>query len=651
MPPKLKSMLDYPNARKVTLSNVSEYCSLAAFRDQIWGQPLNNVLKSFKVIRDDPPEPDIVTPDEILAITWDIDGDIPMFLSEIFGARACFIRDEYPKMLYEIMKFINRHGGGFAGYRVPADPKSMYSEPKPTLPENPFEGIAIRANPGCRVAGATVMGTPGIGKSFFLLYVLALRLSAGLTTVVDWNQDGFLVFSEEGTFAAQLLNGFGIDDSTSNYLPPGTWFLCDSNTNLHDAETKYAQMCSGTGRFVLQAASPREERLQWSKKVNVHTRLYMKNWRLPEAVAARCLQACLPQSEVHLKSFWRTYMPAARYAYGHAHDTSAYAALMAERMAECSREGVATALAESGVGYLKDGISHQILIIEPDDFDRTKYGFSIPTDTILNDLIEHLTIHDQQASLSLYRVFLSHSGSRTMAGKILEKGVIETFPRGGQWRATLMTMKRLKVPKDKGLKGIGDQSSNGLGPRPLLPQLSRKRKAREPIDDERTAPPPPGKIGRVKWDPIAMTTYMSIGRQGTIFSLDNFPAREDEKYQPQPEYLMAFLPSRDELLSSYPVDSRHEVPNGLANGIYIPKALNFPTCDLFLIDNPQNRAILFQVTVGKSHDVNPKFLDYLKGLGFQHLIYVLVTSKDGGYELVMTEDTRSKITSFYRVEL
>jgi hypothetical protein len=103
-----------------------------------------------------------------------------------------------------------------------------------------------------------------------------LRTLAGLTTVLVTNPDTADVFGSPNAARRR------ISDICQSELPSSTWILVDSNSGLVDVPTSLLEL----RRFIVQAASPRPERLEWVKK-NVNVKLYiLKPWSVEEVLTA-----------------------------------------------------------------------------------------------------------------------------------------------------------------------------------------------------------------------------------------------------------------------------------------------------------------------------------------------------------------------------
>ncbi|KAF9034500.1 hypothetical protein BDZ89DRAFT_515498 [Hymenopellis radicata] len=176
---------------------------------------------------------------------------------------------------------------------------------------NPFVGKT-----GVTTGGGVVLtGLPGIGKSSFLWVVYNLRCAAGLPTL----------YVAESPSSSILWKGgkpYGINMITINReqlrqaLPTDTWCLVDSDsTHVSIPEP----LVTGR-RFIIQAASPGVNRMQWMKKVMGTSYLIMRPWDCGELIAGRqCQQEAFRiYDETQLVDFYNLYGGSARDAYSFA---------------------------------------------------------------------------------------------------------------------------------------------------------------------------------------------------------------------------------------------------------------------------------------------------------------------------------------------
>ncbi|THU85816.1 hypothetical protein K435DRAFT_378692 [Dendrothele bispora CBS 962.96] len=150
------------------------------------------------------------------------------------------------------------------GTILPTDDVEMRSaDEKAPGKEAPGGEVPWPANPDPRHHIFIVIGTPGVGKSLFLYYILVERLLAGLPTCFQTLPGFFTFWCEEGVFRIPL-------DEKDPYptglaIPADAWFLVDSNDMypIPDDILQDVKAC------VVQAAPPRDDHIWWTD--NAHT--------------------------------------------------------------------------------------------------------------------------------------------------------------------------------------------------------------------------------------------------------------------------------------------------------------------------------------------------------------------------------------------
>ncbi|RPB00673.1 hypothetical protein L873DRAFT_1788850 [Choiromyces venosus 120613-1] len=144
-----------------------------------------------------------------------------------------------------------------------------------------------------------IAGQPGSGKSFFLSYLLVLRILKGQPTVFHFNDRHCYLFDSDSkgskTDADSL---FDLPENQKKVL----WILMDEK--LEDAGWNM----KGHGWFVVQAASPKKVRnlRQWQKDRKVRSH-YMSNWGWGEIVAAFSLAKPKPPTAYQMAMLFTTF--------------------------------------------------------------------------------------------------------------------------------------------------------------------------------------------------------------------------------------------------------------------------------------------------------------------------------------------------------
>ena len=112
--------------------------------------------------------------------------------------------------------------------------------------------------------------------------MLVLRILAGCPTIYHTTANYYYIFNADGLYIADPTNKF-FEAYEDFYIAisPEYWCLVDCNRTVPDVPVFLAR----TLAFIVQAASPRSERIDWVKKYHSRARRYfMKNWSLAELI-------------------------------------------------------------------------------------------------------------------------------------------------------------------------------------------------------------------------------------------------------------------------------------------------------------------------------------------------------------------------------
>ncbi|KAI0296171.1 hypothetical protein BC826DRAFT_245379 [Russula brevipes] len=153
-------------------------------------------------------------------------------------------------------------------------------------------------------SGVVIAGHPGIGKTMFLYYLLALRLHNKQPTFFQYTPDFVILFNSLGV--TLLPPNVSADTSA----PKGSWALVDSNTEVKSVPRIFTG--SKCPYFVVVAAFPHRERWQSLRHNRPNTRVwYMEPFTLEELIQVRELSEA-KLSERNIKVFFKMYGPSAR---------------------------------------------------------------------------------------------------------------------------------------------------------------------------------------------------------------------------------------------------------------------------------------------------------------------------------------------------
>ncbi|OCB84934.1 hypothetical protein A7U60_g8156 [Sanghuangporus baumii] len=326
------------------------------------------------------------------------------------------IRDEYRYILHCIWDIIGEYGGSSSGY-----------QPQPSIgrigvegpPYNPFVGLTVEWSEEKEIPGVVVSGTPGIGKSLFLMVVLALCLLAGQTTVYQFKRDKFILFHADGVYHSE---------KTKNdllFLPQHTWFLVDGNEENVVPPLSFLKACSSSSRKLIMAAS----------RAETASNSLLKKW----ATALRGLQApnTLPR-ERDLKTFFRLYGPSARAAYENAEKPNIYKHMVEGHIRGVSWDGINNALDDLAQGYFESEFSHRVLIARRLHDQPLEFYVEFASRIIAELVLETFMHRETEYGNKLYRLFLKAPKARASTGNLLALS-LNMLPLGGQWQ-----MRRMK---------------------------------------------------------------------------------------------------------------------------------------------------------------------------------------------------------------
>ncbi|PCH39508.1 hypothetical protein WOLCODRAFT_141292 [Wolfiporia cocos MD-104 SS10] len=569
------SMRGYSGAERVDPDNNSYDGSLARLHEIAWRGNRKDLFHPLSIVRDAQPA-SAELPENPIVLHWDKDSTSFVALLWDSEVSSILVRDEYPNMLRDIIDdaVLGKHKG-----KDDVNAQPFY---------NPFYQL-----PGIKpsATGAILVGSPGIGKSVFLTYVLALRLLAGLTTILQSDGEAVFVLNDEGVFRVPPITRY---NQLRRYIPVGTWCLIDSNPLLTEVPPLYLKLYNTCGTLILQAASSRDERIEWMKKAAapVYT-FWMAPWSLGELITGRDLQIWGGQhvrpSESDLMSFSKLYGTSARQVYAYATNPGSYTKRVHKNISKLARKDVVNLLRLGAAAELNDAISHEILVATPCPGDRQTFDLQIATRHLLMMILDQLDSANDQAVDMLYQLLLRDSCTRAGAGYLLEGALLVKFPNGGEWPVTAMKIS---------MKGENThRHSNNVKPQ-----------------------------------------YLRLGYEGCTVAIAN-------------DWIDPAI-KKFERLYCHHFSLWEETT--LEDGFYIPRPKSQPTFDAFVYDAGSRRATIFQVTVADRHDISAGGLDWLHARGVKLIDLVVVTPPLGGrivQDIWVANSHRDKLDRVYHLEL
>ncbi|EJC99444.1 uncharacterized protein FOMMEDRAFT_160497 [Fomitiporia mediterranea MF3/22] len=428
----LKGYLLKAGAGPVMPNNTDSDNSLASLYLIAWKvRDPEGVFHKFPITRDDVANRvPLSLPNSVTVLSWTVEDSIPDILEAIFTCSAIYIRDEYTVMLSALFKALHESGGDAFGYHR-IDVRTLQDKYPPV---NPFKELQVQKVLWAKAPCIVVTGTPGIGKSLFLYYILALRLLAQKSTVLLYRKGRCLIFHECGVYSMTLDQL----ETVVGLLPMETWFLVDSNEDVGPAPHFLFKSCRTTPRLIVVATSPRSERMTFREDLQ-SPRLWMHPFKEKELYEAMGTQV-RRWKEIQLRAFYEKFGPMAREAFVFAGIPDRYLRVIQEKLGPASSQNLRNGIGQVPYGYFETSLSHKVLVAYPtDDSDRTEFNVAIPTRKLADLTISRLLEEEnKQEARAICTLFLLNQKTRAIAGHLLESFALRVFPDGGQWGMTKM---------------------------------------------------------------------------------------------------------------------------------------------------------------------------------------------------------------------
>jgi len=241
------------------------------------------------VERDGSSSPDISIPSTYWVLDvkdWSLEFDPKCFVS------GALIRDEYKEALQAVLSHY-RTGNFHFPTSVVGEAMEVDIENRPFA--NPF--LDLSADFVSEMGAFILLGHPGIGdlsrflnriesyyiplgKTIWLYLALVLRLEAGLPTIFQSLPNRLFFFNDEGVHILKYSLSASAMDFKAEF-PPSTWCLVDSNLELNTVPGFIRNL----SLFVVQASSPRPERIEWEKKEQrASLEYFLKPWTPSELI-------------------------------------------------------------------------------------------------------------------------------------------------------------------------------------------------------------------------------------------------------------------------------------------------------------------------------------------------------------------------------
>ncbi|KAJ7102740.1 hypothetical protein C8R44DRAFT_808468 [Mycena epipterygia] len=309
-------------------------------------------------------------------------------------------------------------------------PEHMPDISEATIFPNPF--LDLRQGSLYRQFGALIItGHPGIGKTVLLAVIFWLRVVANLPTAYMTDPNYTLVYTGADFFI--VYNPTLIPA----VLPSNGWFLSDSNVRNLDPP----QAVIDSGRFIVQAASPRAGRTQWAKKnqgSGIRSFCLMQPWTLDELFAGSSLQL-EHRTGTDMYAFFHKFGGSARHVYDESHNLTLFDGLVKEAAAKLVNDTdhiMRIIQLWTPNHSIDDKVGHMLVTPLPlRNKDRSQFRMASPTAYLQDLLILQLdtNLHTARRLLYVINVSVGTPGCKATAADLLDKHHHSFIGEGGRW--------------------------------------------------------------------------------------------------------------------------------------------------------------------------------------------------------------------------
>ncbi|KAF9070454.1 hypothetical protein BDP27DRAFT_611867 [Rhodocollybia butyracea] len=264
--------------------------------------------------------------------------------------------------------------------------------------------------------GLITTGLPGIGKTLFLFLIWHLRRAENFPTLFMVHPDSALLWKDSRLMLSQV-----VPEDVPAMIPSEAWCLVDSNRSLIDVP----EFLTARGCFIIQAASPREPRMEWKKKHTNVDYLVMKPWSAEELVSGLQLQdiSRTKTTADSLVKFRDRSGGSALDAYRYASDMSLCEAVISGAARRINGDMVERAFTSSPSSLKLPTDGHKLSVFPLSDRDRQKYLITSPSECLYERVLSIINKDREVASLRLYNLCVGWPtpGPRALAARIFKR--------------------------------------------------------------------------------------------------------------------------------------------------------------------------------------------------------------------------------------
>ncbi|KAF9219036.1 hypothetical protein BS17DRAFT_790224 [Gyrodon lividus] len=273
--------------------------------------------------------------------------------------------------------------------------------------------------------GAYIIGQPGIGKSYFLLYALIERLRKRQPVAFQFHPNTYAFFMETSVTLHSEGSTSPLDDSDLSI-----WALSDSNADI----TIPAYAFRTAGVRVFQATSPNARRWkEWTKQASVEPYV-MDFWSVEETADLASLLNLDVERMTDFATAWGGVPRTLLTLFNSPSSDSDFESKINEAAYDAITSAPTFIRSLQRLDVEKSGPSSVIFVKPRQDSTgriyRRQPAIYIPTPRIVDILATNIIQHDAAVKTSFFAILESHSTTRNSAGAMYERWFHSFFLSG-----------------------------------------------------------------------------------------------------------------------------------------------------------------------------------------------------------------------------
>jgi len=344
-----------------------------------------------------------------------------------------------------------------------------------------FLKLLLMLEPRIEERNIIISGHPGIGKSWFLTFLLVYRIMLGLPTIWQTDKLTYHKFTTKGLTIHHLYEQISDPDK----LDPKVWALMDESPGTGDHYNQW---------FFIHASSPQPGQIKWRKQRNAQV-YYMSPWTWAEVLVSLSINPNtegITEDDTRVYQYWLVYNlfgPVPRLCMEslkpQIYSWQSKVATYANNLSKIIKTLVSATQLSFLSPDLDGNLSHQLILLKPAPEDSDIEGLeagvgnqpipqlefvgnipesweldgwlrviksSEPSRTMISTFVEHLFVEGLRKATEnerwrAFSYFNSLNATKSMAGKVFEVSVHNFF--SAERTVTIQSFGQPSSPKPK----------------------------------------------------------------------------------------------------------------------------------------------------------------------------------------------------------